>query len=695
VFSPRQKTWLRSLIILGVVGLAALAVLYWSFGERLGMAIYDGKISHLPGSLLAGCEGRTAAEFQSWLDGLFWQRLIIGIPLTILFYFGLFKVVLALVRRQDSAALTDLLGSPRLLRCDWLIALLVYSLLALAAFWPALSSFSTHLFGPAEDNQQFLWNMWWVKRVLFEGQGSLIFANMMYAPQGASLLYHSMTLANTVPAALLLQFLTDASTSNLLYLSSFPLSGLGAFLLVRYLLRNSWLALLGGFIFAFSPWHFVQSLHHLNLAAIQWLPFFVLFYIRAISERKARHLFWSALFLALAALCSWNYLIFCCYFMLLGYLYLALRARRLWLPEVFGRTVAITALSLLVLSPWLVPMILAGLRHGGVPALGHNWMVADLAGSVIPHAYHLLGSWQPFKSITATYTGNPWEATSYLGVFALLMVLLNLRALSTAAAKYLLGGLSALVLAWGAHPHLVGWSIPIILPYRIIEYLPFLSNIRAPGRHIVFVYLFLAILIPLALKLLYNRMGSGALSRCGMIAIVLLLIFDYTQVCTETTSTAVPVCYERLKDDKGAFAILDLPLGYKRTNRYLMYQTGHELPIVEGWTARKLEPTLVDSLDLADVSHLRDQLRRSGVKYVVVHKQSVREGRPPHLQEYLNWFRLVYVDESNLIWQTYEKTDQLNRIPTLRLPSGAVSLSSQEDDRQQAGTSGKTARRLY
>lgn len=654
MLTPRQRTWLRGLLLFSTIGLITLAVLYLLYGNRLGQAIFDGRIGHLPGMLLAAREGRSLVEFQSWLDGLFWQQMVIGLPLTVLFYFGLTKVVLLLVRRQDDTALDRLLGAPRVFRFDWLLALLVYSLCALAFFWPVLSKFSTHIFGPPEDNMQFLWNMWWVKRALFEGQGSLIYTKMIYLPQGASLLYHSLTLANTIPAALLLQKFSYAATSNLLYLATYVLSGLGAFLLVKHLLRNTWLALLGGFLFAFSPWHFVKSLHHLNLAAIQWLPFFVLFFIRAIRERRMMHLLWSSLFLALVGLCSWNFLIFGLFFLFFGYLYLALRERRIWLPPVAWRTVAIAAIGLTLLSPWLVPMVLTGLRYSGVSAPGHNAMVADLVGLVVPHSQHLVGAWQPLKTVTATYTGNPWEATSYLGVLALVLLLINIRRLSAVAAKYLLGGLSALLLAWGAHPHLAGRSIPIILPYRVMAFLPFLSNVRAPARHIVFVYLFLAILVPLALKLLYVKFGRGSLARILTTAFVLLMIVDYTQICTETTSTAVPGCYDHIPREPGQFSILDLPLGYNNGNRYLMYQTSHEIPLVEGWTSRKLEPTLVDSLQLSYLSALREQLRRDKVKYLVLHKNLVSPDQAQDFAEYQYWFRLIYADDSSLIWQTYD-----------------------------------------
>lgn len=655
-FLPNQRVrkLLRLLAILSVVGLIVLAVLYLLYGEQLGGALYQGRIEHLPGALLAGRDAMTASEFQSWLDELFWVRLILGVPLTALFYFGLFKLTASLIQRQDNDALADALGEPQRLRCDWLIALATYTALTLAFFAPTLPTLTTRMIGPPEDNMQFLWNIWWVGKVLLSGQGSLMFSPMLFAPQGGSLLYHSMTLANTIPGALLVDTLSYATIYNALTLLTYPLSALGAFLLVRYLLRNWWLALLGGFIFAFSPWHYVQSLHHLNLAAFQWLPFFVLFFMRAIKEKRLLHLFLAALFLTLASLCSWNFLIFCGYFMVFAYIYLALRRRRLWLPDVAKRAVAIAGVSLLALSVWLVPMILATFGQGGASAPGHNWMVADLAGLILPQKHHLLGSWQPFAAVTATYTGTPWEATTYLGVFVLILVMLNLRRLSSIAAKYLLGALSALVLAWGAHPHIAGWSLPIILPYRIIEHLPFLSNIRAPGRHIIFVYLFLAVLVPLALKLICDRIRNRRLGHVVVAGALLLLLFDYTQICTETTSTEAPQCYDFIKQDQSEFAILDLPLAYTDLNRYMMNQISHGLPIVAGWTSRKLSTTLVDTLEFHDLAVMKQQLVQSKVKYIVVHKENVTYNHPPLISDYYDWFERVYYDDEVLIFQTYK-----------------------------------------
>jgi hypothetical protein len=59
---------------------------------------------------------------------------------------------------------------------------------------------------------------------------------------------------------------------NLLFLSTFVLSGVGAFLLVRELTGNWRAALLGGLLFAFAPYRIPQH-GHLQVLSSQWMPF--------------------------------------------------------------------------------------------------------------------------------------------------------------------------------------------------------------------------------------------------------------------------------------------------------------------------------------------------------------------------------------------------------------------------------------
>jgi hypothetical protein len=59
---------------------------------------------------------------------------------------------------------------------------------------------------------------------------------------------------------------------NLLFLSTFVLSGLGAFLLVREWTGSPRAALVAGFLFAFTPYRVAQY-SHLQVLSAQWMPF--------------------------------------------------------------------------------------------------------------------------------------------------------------------------------------------------------------------------------------------------------------------------------------------------------------------------------------------------------------------------------------------------------------------------------------
>jgi hypothetical protein len=533
------------------------------------------------------------------------------------------------------------------------VALLTYTGCTLLFFYPGLKDFSGTLIGPPEDNLLSFWGFWWAYEAIFHHAGSLASTNFLFYPEGTSLLYHAFTFYNLWLTFLLRQFMSIIAAYNLLMLSTFVLSGLGAFLLIRYLTRSNWIALVGGFIFAFNPWHLVRSLHHLNLAALQFIPFFVLFFIKAVRTRRMRDMILALVFFLLNALCSWNYLIFCLYFMGFGYIYLAIRRHRIWLKDVALRIVTIAVGGFIFLSPWLVPMMLTGLKSPGMAGEGHAWLVGDLAGFLVPYKYHLLSKVGIIDTINSTYTGNVWESTVYLGLVAVLLIAFTYRRIRSSAAKYVIGGLSFMILTMGAHIHVLGKTIPVSLPYRFIAAIPFLSGVRAPGRNVVFVYLFLAILVSLALTQVL-RSASSRRTRIIVVSVVSLLLFaDYYTVCRNYYTPQIPACYAALEKTGEQYGILDLPSGYGEVNRYMFYQTYHHLPIVQGWTSRRIGRTLIDTLDLNNLEHQKAQLTSSRVKYVVIHKNLVTPGRPPHPEEYQNWYSRFYEDSTTVVWQVY------------------------------------------
>ncbi len=650
--SRSQKILIAISLILLLFLIAAI-VLYLGYGNSLKQSLYQGTSISFLQPLTPDRSTTSFEQFSNRIDEVFWVRIVLGLPLTLLFVVLMLLLLRKLFAQIQPEPLQTTISEPANGLKMAIVALLVYTGCTLLFFYPSLKNFSGTLIGPPEDNLQSFWGFWWAYEAIFHHAGTLSYTNMLYYPEGTSLLYHSLTFYNLWLTFLLRQFMSIIAAYNLLMLSTFVLSGLGAFMLIRYLTRSNWLALVGGFIFAFNPWHLVRSLHHLNLAAEQFIPFFVLFFIKAVRSRRKSDLILALVFFLLNALCSWNYMIFCLYFMAFGYIYLAVRRHHIWLKDVAVRIVVVAAGGFVFLSPWLVPMMLTGLKASGMAGEGHAWLVGDLVGFMVPYRLHLLSRLGIIDTINSSYTGNVWESTVYLGLVALLLIAFTYRQIRSVAAKYIIGGLSFMILTMGAHIHVLGKTIPVSLPYRFIAAIPFLSSIRAPGRNVVFVYLFLAILVTLALSYLLRSASSR---RKGLIVVSLisvLLFADYYTVCRNYYTPQIPTCYSALEKTGEQYGILDLPSGYGEVNRYMFYQTYHHLPIVQGWTSRRIGRTLIDSLDLNDLGHQKAQLTSSRVKYVIIHKNLITPGRPPHPEEYQNWYRRFYEDSTTVVWQVY------------------------------------------
>jgi hypothetical protein len=96
---------------------------------------------------------------------------------------------------------------------------------------------------------------------------------------------------------------------NLLFLSTFVLSGLGMFLLVREVTGRAWPALLAGLVYAFLPYRMAQ-LPHVQVLSSQWMPFALYGLVRYFETRRRRPLAGAAIALVLQNLSCGYYLIF-------------------------------------------------------------------------------------------------------------------------------------------------------------------------------------------------------------------------------------------------------------------------------------------------------------------------------------------------------------------------------------------------
>jgi hypothetical protein len=539
----------------------------------------------------------------------------------------------------------------------FLSAGLLYCFFTVLFFAPCLRDIGSFLIGPAEDNLSHLWDIWWAGRVFSGHPGSLSFSNYIFYPQGSSLVFQALSFYNLFIAVILKPLFNPVLIYNLLILSSFVLSGLGAFMLARYLTGSAYAALIGGFIFAFNPSHFAHSLHHIELASIQFIPFFVLYFIRALRHNSRRDLFLAALFFFLNSISSLYYLVLGIYFIGFSYAYLAYSRKRFFLPDVFRKSAIIILPVVFALAPWLLKMAQLGLRHPEAAGLENPGIfVIDLLALVVPHSYHLLATpgsaiWQ----INSMFTGNSWEATGYLGVVALVLVILALPGIVKKTLKYFFGALLFLLLSMGTHIHILGWQSPVLLPYALIRHIPLLSVMHTPSRAIVYVYLFLAIIVSFAVKHLYQVYDFKPIRKGMIVSLAALLLFcDYYAVCDEATEISCPSAYKMIKRENGDFGILDLPgSDYTYYARYMMYQTFHEIPIVQGYIARKIGVSLADRLEFRDLKEQKGQLAANKVKYIVLHKYLIPLAFRGRIALYKERYKITHEDDEIIIFQVY------------------------------------------
>ena len=97
---------------------------------------------------------------------------------------------------------------------------------------------------------------------------------------------------------------------NLLFLSTFVLSGLGAYLLVREITKRPAAAFLAGLAFAFAPYRIAQY-SHLQVLSAQWMPFALYGFHRYFSSGRTRPLVGGSAALLLQNLsCGYHLLFF-------------------------------------------------------------------------------------------------------------------------------------------------------------------------------------------------------------------------------------------------------------------------------------------------------------------------------------------------------------------------------------------------
>jgi hypothetical protein len=160
------------------------------------------------------------------------------------------------------------------------------------------------------DNVSFLWNVWWMRRVLDTPGLSFFQSDRLFAPYGFDLTLHTHAALPSLASAAIAGYGLIAA-ENIVLLISLALNGWLTYLLAWDRTRHRGAALAAGVIFGGSPYVFTHLLGHFNLIAAWGLPLFLLCLIRARERAQDGWAAAAALSAVAVAYTDYYYLVYC------------------------------------------------------------------------------------------------------------------------------------------------------------------------------------------------------------------------------------------------------------------------------------------------------------------------------------------------------------------------------------------------
>ncbi|UCD83572.1 MAG: hypothetical protein JSU92_09720 [Deltaproteobacteria bacterium] len=477
----------------------------------------------------------------------------------------------------------------RSLLIEKIVIFLSFTVLTLALTYPGILRISTHFMCDTGDGFSGVWNLWWLKTALLELHTNPFYTTYFYYPNGVNLLLHNFTLFYGLISIPLQYLFKMEVVYNLLVLSSFIIAGFGMYLLSFYLTDSRPAAFIAGIIYTFCPYHFGHGLGQLHMISLEWIPFYVLYLFKTFQQGGPRNAFLTGFFLILITFCSWYYLFYSFFFMILFLTYQLIFNRSKVLNRIYIQDLFLSLLTFLtVFLPLLIPIMYSYLTEQFYGVHYPTYWSADLLSFFIPGAISTYGEY--FQNIWSTFSGNTAENSNYIGYIVLslaIYALIKAKEVKFWAAS----GLIFFILALGPYLRIMGVNTKIPLPYLLLDrYVPLFSFTGIAERIAILIIFCLAILTAMAIKTLSNKIKNSGIKNLIIVVISILIILEYLAVPYTTTKVEVPEFYWRIAKEPDDYAIIDIPHPFSLTVLY--FQTIHRKKMVLGYVSRTPKKSL-------------------------------------------------------------------------------------------------------
>jgi hypothetical protein len=542
--------------------------------------------------------------------------------------------------------------------------LLGYAFLTVLMTWPVVARLTTNLVGWGNDPFVRYWNNWWIGQVLERGI-SPYYTDMLFHPNGASMVYHNFAWLNIAGGLALQPLLGPVGAYNVVFLVNIALCGFAMYHLAYYVLGHRAAAFVAGLVHAFWPYRLAHVAHP-NLISAQWMVWFLLYLMKTVREGRGRHILFAALFLTLTALARLQLLVMTLFPAAIYLLYSLLTNRERWNWETVGRLALIGALTGAALAYPLFPLVreqLVGEHPGDVFIDEQMYDQSDLLAYVLPNPPHPLRKFYAPDILRTQIV--------FLGYTTLALAIYGVSK-AKQTRLWLLMAVFSFVMALGPALRLYGQVYPgIPLPYRLLGWSFPVRILRSPHRFNILLAIPVAILAGFGIRTLSN---SGRRARWVPLLAAAAILLEYLRVPLPILSLDYSPFYDQLAASSGQSAVLDVPMGFSGPAKFYMYlQTVHGKPVVQGKMSRPerdinafidgdaftkhLRVAKTMDRDLTAVSRHLAYLASADVRYLILHRDPQLENKRPSEERWNKWqdwltFDPLYRDERIAVYST-------------------------------------------
>ncbi len=510
-------------------------------------------------------------------------------------------------------------------KTDYAYYFAVYLILAMAVFYPITLHMNSTVPGSGGDTYQSLWGIWWVSYSTFVLHTSLWHTNLLYYPIGANLVYQTFSPLLAFLSAPF-QSISIPFAYNLMFFFGFAISGIGMYVLAKYLIKNNYAAFFAGLVFSFSAAHVAQSYAHIQWMAIGFVPLSLYFLLAMLDDGNAHRvrssflLGLSFVFASFMGGIEEGIMVVAVILMALAYCLMIKEKRMSIVNRKFAEYSVFALIVAFVFGSWGFIPILHVIATPSQASTVNQYTLSqsslwsdNILAFFVPSYYNGLFNRGNANFMYGIYEADPTEQVAFIGYIALVLALYGLykeRGGRTAIAF----AFAAIFFAWLAiGPYLkIGASVTSIPGiYLLYHALPGFNVLREPGRFDMAAMMFIGLLAAYGVAHLFElkQLKSDKTKRIASVAI-LSAIFLMGSVGMPLNKSFLPLIstnvhtspfYTDIGKISGNFSILALPALPNPNSTYpalypglATYETAlSHKPIVEGYVTRSNETEII------------------------------------------------------------------------------------------------------